>query len=78
MSNSVTRKTGDNMNTFVLMVILGTGIVEGAQFQSMNDCLSVQRSLKSEAFCVEKKVQDPAVEMRKMMALFKGMIKEME
>jgi hypothetical protein len=44
----------------------------------MNDCLSVQRSLKSEAFCVEKKVQDPAVEMRKMMALFKGMIKEME
>jgi hypothetical protein len=60
------------------MVILGTGIVEGAQFQSMNDCLSVQRSLKSEAFCVEKKVQDPAVEMRKMMALFKGMIKEME
>jgi hypothetical protein len=66
------------MNTFVLMVILGTGIVEGAQFQSMNDCLSVQRSLKSEAFCVEKKVQDPAVEMRKMMALFKGMIKEME
>lgn len=66
------------MNTFVLMVILGTGIVEGAQFQSMNDCLSVQRSLKSEAFCVEKKVQDPAVEMRKMMALFKGMLKEME
>ena len=66
------------MNTFALMIILGTGIVEGAQFQSMNDCLSVQRSLKSEAFCVEKKVQDPAVEMRKMIALFKGMIKEME
>jgi hypothetical protein len=60
------------------MVILNTGIVEGAQFKSMNECMAVQRSLKSEAFCVEKKVQDPAVEMRKMMALFKGMIKEME
>jgi hypothetical protein len=69
---------GVDMNTFALMIILSTGIVEGAQFQSMNDCLSVQRSLKSEAFCVEKKVQDPAVEMRKMIALFKGMIKEME
>ena len=66
------------MNTFALMIILSTGIVEGAQFKSMNECLAVQRSLKSEAFCVEKKVQDPAVEMKKMMSLFKSMVKEME
>lgn len=66
------------MNTVALMIILSTGIVEGAQFQSMNECLTVQRSLKSEAFCVERKVQDPAVEMKKMMALFQSMMKEMD
>lgn len=66
------------MNTFALMIILSTGIVEGAQFQSMNDCLAVQRSLKSEAFCVKKVVPDPAVEMKKMMALFQSMMKEMD
>lgn len=66
------------MNTFALMIILSTGIVEGAKFQSMDECLAVQRSLKSEAFCVKKVVPDPAVEMKKMMSLFKSMVKEME
>ena len=66
------------MNTFVLMIILNTGLVEGAHFASMNECLAVQRSLRSEAFCVERKPKNIEAELNKMLTILRSMKTQME
>lgn len=68
------------MNTiYALLLITSTGISEGYTFNSLSECQTIASKIKQhEAFCVEKKVANPDVQMRQMMLLFKGMVAEMK
>jgi hypothetical protein len=68
------------VNTLVaLMIVTATGVVEAPNnFNSMQECQDVVLKLKAESYCVVKKPVDAPAEIKKMMSVFKQMVKEME
>ena len=67
------------MNTlFALIIITATGPMEAHSFATMGECQSVLKTLKSEAFCAEKKAPNVEAELDKMFTILRSMKARME
>jgi hypothetical protein len=62
---------------YALMIITMTGVVEVPNpFKTMNECKEISKSIQFPSYCVEKEVENPEVQMNRMLTLMNRFKKE--
>ena len=61
-------------SVFVLLILTSQGVYEAQGYNTMRDCLQASSGIrKADTLCVERKVQDPEAEMKRMMRMFRSL-----